>query len=140
MRLLSIAETSFRLENYKYKVMRIRLFHFLIPLTFFLCSTVIAQTGVTSNKTFALFGVESANSSVLTEIETTLKSEPSFEMVRVDYSKNTVFVVSQNGITISAQSLQNLLDAKFQFIVCSQFGVLGINEINFSALFTCLDQ
>lgn len=120
--------------------MRIQLFHFLIPLTFFLCSPVNAQTVVSNNKTFALFGVELANSSVLPEIETILKSESSFEMVRVDYSKNTVFVVSQNGITISAQSLQNLLDAKFQFIVCSQFGVLGLNETNFSALFTCLDQ
>jgi hypothetical protein len=120
--------------------MKIRLLHFLIPVTLFLSTAVNAQTSVSNDKTFALFGIESSNMTVLSEIEIILKSEPTLQMVRVDYTKKTVFVVSQEGVTLNAESIQSLLESRYQYVVCSQFGVLGLDETDFNTLFNCLDQ
>lgn len=115
-------------------------FNFLFPVFLLVSGVVNAQTAGLGQKSFVLFGVSPAQASVLSEMEPILKADSGFEMVRVDYSRNSVYVVSQTGVLVNSAYLQNILGNNFQYVTCSQYGVYGYDEVNFNALFNCLAQ
>ena len=104
------------------------------------CGFLNAQTDISGAKSYALFGLPASQSAVLSEMEPILKAESSFEMVRVDYSRNSVFIVSRAGKVVNAQFIEELLKEKSGFIVCSQYGIYGYDEANFNAFYNCLAQ
>lgn len=123
--------------NYKIVFMKTLLFVFILLVQ---CGFLNAQTDISGAKSYALFGLPASQSAVLSEMEPILKAESSFEMVRVDYSRNSVFIVSRAGKVVNAQFIEELLKEKSGFIVCSQYGIYGYDEANFNAFYNCLAQ
>lgn len=123
--------------NYKIVFMKSLLFVFVMLVQ---CSFLNAQTDMSGAKSYALFGLPASQSALLSEIELILKVESSFDMVRVDYTRNSVFIVSRAGKIVNSQFIEELLKDNYGFIVCSQYGIYGYDEANFKEFYNCLAQ
>ncbi len=109
----------------------------LVLAILFGASNLKAQTANAYSKSFVFFGMSKNNTYELKQLETILKDNSDFEMVRVDYSRNTVFVVSKSNVAIDETSMKSVCGNLFQLIKCSQYGVQGIDAVKFEELYEC---
>ncbi|MCC6700620.1 MAG: hypothetical protein IT221_03805 [Fluviicola sp.] len=98
---------------------------------------VNAQNSNESLQYFSVFTVKSDNQVHLKNLERTLLNNRNFEMVRVDYSRNSVFIVSSPGFVLNETTLQTLCGDDYQYVRCPQYGVQWWNQPDFDALYNC---
>ena len=97
--------------------------------TFWVSAQSIApQTNSPQTKSFVAFGVSGQHTYELKQLETILNNNPDYEMVRVDYSRNTVFIVSAAGVELTDDSLREISGANYAIIRCAQYGVYGVDD------------
>lgn len=112
----------------------------MLLLLFIYSGNLNAQTNInhaTENKTYAVFGLFESALLDWGQLEIQLKEVDSYEMVRIDPVRKTIFIVSKNGFQINEENLKLALGANFNSVKCLQLGVLGVNEINFEQLYEC---
>ncbi len=111
---------------------------FFLLMSFCLLDTrSFAQTVADSPKNFAVFGFDANHQSELHELETLLKANADIEMVRVDFNRNTVFIVGKENVSLNEMSLSVYCGPFTNLARCKQFGLLNIDAIDFEALLNC---
>jgi len=108
---------------------------FILTLT--VLFTVNSAYTQDDSKTFVVFGVAVDHLSEFQKLGNLLKSNSNFDMVRIDPSRNTFFIVSKYGFEITEEFLKETCGTLFDAIRCAQYGTQWVDQPKFDELYEC---